>query len=1317
MSPGFCFVVADNGRITNENCSSFIDNQCQMSYDDISSIYRYPACLSINPKHGCYTSDPDCPDPVEIDSSEASETTTAEDRNTALIAIVILVPVVVGGGVITSVLIYCFCYKRKRNKPRNKESPEEIGLLETLRLNDGGVTVDINENGIKFCVSLSNGSSTISSIIWKKNDSMIEIDINTRKYSRGESGQHRYLVIHDVNHDDRGQYSCFVTSETGKESETVVFNLDAVNVELDFISSIPLGEIRCARLTATFTSSEILETMWLKRDGNTTKSIKVDYEKYSESTYSSRQEMHLFIHDVNESDAGSYWVIVKTTSGIGISRPGTLDVLHDNKESLYEEWEKENDHFVSWSASSHVIESLQNNNIVIITGEQGSGKSAIIHNVAVHLKSRSCKIVFVSHLKDIIACWQSEDNKVCYIIEDPFGKTVLDISKLFHYLSIAPRIQNSKQVKLLMAVSLPVYKKICQIESIASCIDTVNLSCEQYDEEEKAKIFQLTEVPADLQKQMAAKENFPFLCYLYANEGFECQNDQGTNFTAEYEKHIAEKISRNHRDVVPNILAWMVLCIFNNNVLNSISFQNAAIVEWMGKNANGQLREAFESPGSTRTYLERSIYGDSVFTIKRDKVLEVVVGLLKQMNKGLSQLRHIPPMFFGLFLRKLELPKSVDIFFNVNCVNLCEIFESDDMIHFLEQIPLTGDIPMDDLKRVFLSESVYDIVNAWGSDPCGEVDLSRQNVELYGYTLLFSFTLTHNNMRKILKTKVLWWVAKFGSIRLLKNILDIINSDEFSEELKRLLELSCFSNSKDKLELILERREMYGTPDEDRVIFEVPVKIAFFRKSETLLGFLNEKGAKLDNIEIDGKTLLSASIHDRQEDGEVDDLQFTKFLAKKMKDINKEDRNGKTALLIAKEKGDNKLVKMLPGQKANVNKCGPRNRTPLFVAAEKDQYQILKELLRHEARIDSYDANGRSSLHEAARRGHIKIVQHLVKRGANVNKPDIDKKTPLHLAVEENRYEVAEFLVSKNSNIDSLDKLCQSPLYIAAKLGLDQILELLINKGGDVNICNKDWKTPLHVAAHLKNTKIVKQLLEGKAKVNMKDKDSNLALHLATREGKLDIVKLLLKKNADVNVVNNQDESPLFLACSNGNYDIVKELVKSEASVNIRNIEYYTSLHAASEKNLIEIVEYLVTKGATINANDKTNKTPLYCACERGNTNVIRYLLKNGANVHLCDEHNVTPLILVSKTGQLENVKLIVEHLDDPKQINRCDNERKSALHHACSEHSQDVVKYLKKNHADLTLRDAEGCTPIDIARENDFDDLVDILSTWKRYF
>lgn len=100
-------------------------------------------------------------------------------------------------------------------------------------LNDAGVTVDINKNGIKLCVSLSNGSSPVT---WKKNDSMLEVNINTRKYSRGESGQHRYLIIHDVNHDDRGQYSCFVTSETGKESETVVFNLgilhETVNNEI-----------------------------------------------------------------------------------------------------------------------------------------------------------------------------------------------------------------------------------------------------------------------------------------------------------------------------------------------------------------------------------------------------------------------------------------------------------------------------------------------------------------------------------------------------------------------------------------------------------------------------------------------------------------------------------------------------------------------------------------------------------------------------------------------------------------------------------------------------------------------------------------------------------------------------------------------------------------------------------------------------------------------------------------------------------------------------------------------------------------------------
>jgi hypothetical protein len=96
---------------------------------------------------------------------------------------------------------------------------------------------------------------------------------------------------------------------------------------LDFICSIPLGEIRCARLTATFSAREAQETLWCKQDRNTTKCIKVDEEKYSETTYSTRQETHLFIHDVNEEDAGSYWIMVKSASGIGISNLGTLHVL------------------------------------------------------------------------------------------------------------------------------------------------------------------------------------------------------------------------------------------------------------------------------------------------------------------------------------------------------------------------------------------------------------------------------------------------------------------------------------------------------------------------------------------------------------------------------------------------------------------------------------------------------------------------------------------------------------------------------------------------------------------------------------------------------------------------------------------------------------------------------------------------------------------------------------------------------------------------------------------------------------------------------
>jgi hypothetical protein len=60
--------------------------------------------------------------------------------------------------------------------------------------------------------------------------------------------------------------------------------------------------------------------------------------------------------------------------------------------------------------------------------------------------------------------------------------------------------------------------------------------------------------------------------------------------------------------------------------------------------------------------------------------------------------------------------------------------------------------------------------------------------------------------------------------------------------------------------------------------------------------------------------------------------------------------------------------------------------------------------------------------------------------------------------------------------------------------------------------------------------------------------------------------------------------------------------------------DYYTPLHWAAEKGKVEVVELLLKHKADTNADCGNGLTPLHLAARYGNLEVCRVLLKNGAN-------------------------------------------------------------------------------------------------------
>lgn len=97
-------------------------------------------------------------------------------------------------------------------------------------------------------------------------------------------------------------------------------------------------------------------------------------------------------------------------------------------------------------------------------------------------------------------------------------------------------------------------------------------------------------------------------------------------------------------------------------------------------------------------------------------------------------------------------------------------------------------------------------------------------------------------------------------------------------------------------------------------------------------------------------------------------------------DLEKQDKAGETALMLAALNGDVKLAQILIEKGAEVNKKG---WTPLHYAATNGHDDVVSLLLDKSAYIDAGSPNGTTPLMMAARGGYGKTVTLLLDQGAD----------------------------------------------------------------------------------------------------------------------------------------------------------------------------------------------------------------------------------------------------------------------------------------------------------------------------------------------
>lgn len=214
------------------------------------------------------------------------------------------------------------------------------------------------------------------------------------------------------------------------------------------------------------------------------------------------------------------------------------------------------------------------------------------------------------------------------------------------------------------------------------------------------------------------------------------------------------------------------------------------------------------------------------------------------------------------------------------------------------------------------------------------------------------------------------------------------------------------------------------------------------------------------------------------------------------------------------------------------------------------------------------------------------------------------------------------------------------------------------------------------------------------------------------------IVEVLASSGFNVNVEPNSSSiPPLHKAIEVGCIEAINVLLRHGADINtINGVGLHSALHRAVIEGNQGIVEILLHNGAKTNDTCRLAHTPLYDAVENEKMEIVRLLLANGADANCkvavgrknsWEEMNwLTPLYKAIAGGNADMVELLLDSRADPKRVS---NKTNGFICAAQMGHLN-IVQLLLNRQTDINTVDAEGCTALQRAIENQHKVIFDYL-------
>ena len=903
---------------------------------------------------------------------------------------------------------------------------------------------------------------------------------------------------------------------------------------------------------------------------------------------------------------------------------------------IFCQWQENDDFFISTRAARTVEKIIKTNNLVMVTGHSGSGKSAIIQHIALQYRKQGWIIKPVYSFQEIYDVYKSEKfekDRYIFVFNDPIGKESYDemsYNEWTRYREIIDLL--IERAKLLLTCRRSIFsdprakgffeqelEKDDNYEQKLINIDINEDHC-KLSTDEKKEMFK-THIPdakptkEDFIQICEIDMYFPLLCKLC--RGQLMKNRNIANVFKEPVQVLKKEIV-NYKKNDRETYCGLVCLILSKNDLSLYCLQeNTTLFK--------KILELCDLPPHTSAsciikkleplcgfFVKQigdrySFYHDFIMEVTTyvfgsehpEETIEFADVRFLQKRISVDKKKKEKQDSFTIFLEDKHISNLVnrlipellgDNFIEV-ILNPC--LRNKHVIRcFIQQLKdheMLESIIKPQKMKTKKQEFQHLMNESWYT----RLEFVSSVIECS--TLFALITFCHDDLSKFClnlleKRETGLWT------RLSKSLSNRFKKRKRYLKKKSLFAAMCANGSRDFLEMFTnDKISKYKNIKWNNMY---PIHIISVFHNHHILDCVINQDTNLDIFTTDKNPmtpLMLASGNNTQEIGHI---------AEDMESVESVWRD--------------KTVDILLQSGADINLRNSNGICPLYQASRNGHESTAQLLLNNGADVNLCTNNGRSSLHIACLNGHENTAHILLNKGAEVNIRLHTGASPLHLACEKGHDKIAELLLNNGAEVDLCDNNGRSSLFIACLKGHDRTTNLLLLNGANVNLCDNNGRSSLFIACSKGHDSTAIVLLKNRANVNLCEQDGASPLYIASRNGNKSTAELLLKNGAKVNLCCKNRRSPLYIACQNGNKSTAELLLKNGAEVNLCSNKGASPLYIACHNGHENIAHLLISNGAMVNICHEEGASPLYIACQCGHVSITELLLNNGADVNLC---------------------------------------------------------------------------------------------------